>query len=132
MEKLSKQYFNFLKELIKQSFTSVKIVREIDYAEIKAIEIYAQYENYKIKIAESIGKEGRKYSYYILKSNKVLGGFDNVSDVNALKLKYGDKKYKKYRYEKIPHFHSEDKQIVSLTDEIMCEEFIKWVKEKIN
>lgn len=64
------------------------------------------------------------------KDNKVLGGFDNVSDVSALKLKYGDKEYRKYRYEKIPHFHSEDKSTVSLTDEIRCEDFINWVKEK--
>jgi hypothetical protein len=60
----------------------------------------------------------------------VKAGFDNASDADALRLKYGNS-YSQHRLEEIPHYHTFNKQTVELTEQMDCQKFIEWLGQNL-
>jgi hypothetical protein len=93
--------------------------------------MYGDYGPYRIHFREIWRMDGsRKYAYYVLHSSKVVVGFDNASDLRALRLKYGEN-YIHHRLELIPHRHTANKQDVELTPEMNCAALILWLKQHL-
>ncbi|NOX61016.1 MAG: hypothetical protein GXP42_03585 [Chloroflexi bacterium] len=108
-----------------------QVEHEIDASPGRAIlRLRAEYRGRRVFVIELISAKRRKYSYYILQSNRVEAGFDNSPDPRAIRLKYG-KIGRQHAGESIPHLHLEDKKQLTLTDEMTFERFLAWVEEHI-
>jgi len=113
-------------------FSAINIIRHDIYKSHAILQLEAAYGQYHIRIREILITDGtRKYSYYIFINTEIIAGFDNASDPEALRLKYG-KNYTQHRLELIPHAHSAGKQTVRLTEELHCVDFLAWVKQNLD
>ena len=92
------------------------------------LELTGAYGSHRVRLLEIVTPDGRrKYSFYVLRDDEVIVGFDNAADPFALKLKYGAE-YKAHILERIPHCHTEGKTKLALTEEMGCAQFIAWVQ----
>jgi hypothetical protein len=104
----------------------------IDTTRKRAIlRLEGQYRQYRILITELFSDELRKYRYYVLRDDWVEAGFDNSPDPRAIRLKYG-RIGKEYANEYIPHLHQDDKNQLSLTEEMTVSDFVDWVKTNLD
>jgi hypothetical protein len=67
----------------------------------------------------------------VLRDDWVEAGFDNSPDPRAIRLKYG-RIGKEYANEYIPHLHQDDKNHLSLTEEMTVSDFVDWVKTNLD
>jgi hypothetical protein len=95
------------------------------------LRLEGQYRQYRILITELFSDELRKYRYYVLRDDWVEAGFDNSPDPRAIRLKYG-RIGKEYANEYIPHLHQDDKNQLSLTEEMTVSDFVDWVKTNLD
>lgn len=131
METKIKEYFEGLKIAIQDNLQNIKVVKE-DYSQKRyLLKIEGYYQNFCIKISEIIDTQKRKYSYYILKGNEIIAGFDNAADPHAIRQKYGVD-FKEHLLENIPHYHDRGKKELKVLDkETTYYIFFKWLKENL-
>jgi len=122
-------YFNTIISEVIDFFSDVEYTG--DYTPQRAIlRINATYKDHRVFISELISPDYRKYTFYILKDNYVVAGFDNSQDIRAIKLKF--KKPPDNDIDRlIPHLHLKNKTVLELTDEITLTDFINWIKVNI-
>ena len=128
MDEAIRSYFENLREYINQHFNNVHIVRYSSTNERTLIDVYCSFRSYRIRIFELIDGIGRSYAYYVFQNDEIIAGFDNAPDGAALRQRYG-RDFSRHRRERIPHLHGRGKHILSLTDEINCEEFLNWLRQ---
>jgi hypothetical protein len=94
------------------------------------LRLQADYGQYRIVVTELFSDTARKYSYYVLRGERVEAGFDNSPDPRAIRLKYGEIG-PEHAGEPIPHLHLEDKTRLSLTEEMSFLSFVEWLKKNL-
>jgi hypothetical protein len=123
--------FDHLVQLCQTYLTDLVIWRRAKRAEYAVLELQGWYKIYLIQLREILRADGsRKYSYYVIHTDQIVAGFDNAADSDALRLKYGDQ-YTQRRLEEIPHFHTQNKQSVELTNEMTIDTFLDWLKQNL-
>ena len=128
MDEAIRSYFEDLRGYINRHFNNVQVVRYSSSNERTLLDVYCSFRSYRIRIFELIDEIGRSYAYYVFQNDEVIAGFDNAPDGVALRQRYG-REFSRHRQERIPHFHGRGKHILSLADEINCEEFLNWLKQ---
>jgi hypothetical protein len=127
MDGEAEKYFNRIIDLAKKSLQSVKIV-EYDISYRRAfLKIKANHKGFDVRITEVLDKDGRKYSYYLLRGGKVILGFDNAPDIRALKAKYGSQ-FRNHFGENVPHRHGKKKETINLTAEMEFTDFLNEIR----
>lgn len=123
--------FDHIIALCRSAFQNLVILRYQKRPNYAVLELRAEYPPYLIQIREILRIDAsRKYSYYAIRENQVAAGFDNASDPDALRLKYGAE-YTQHRLELIPHYHSQNKETIELTAEMDCQMFIEWLQQNL-
>lgn len=126
MDEKTSRHFAEIIELAQSVFENV--VYEIDATPDRSIlRINAEYGKYQILVTELFSDGIRKYRYYVMRGVWVEAGFDNVPDPRAIRLKYG-KIGEDHAGENVPHLHREDKTKLSLTEEMVFQDFVNWLK----
>jgi hypothetical protein len=122
------EYLDRVTALFAAAFESAHVISRDDRIERCLLEMVGQIGAYRVRLLEVVTRNSpRKYAYYVLQDERVIAGFDNASDAQVRRLKYGDA-HAAHRYERIPHRHGPDKAEVELTDEVACADFIAWVQ----
>lgn len=113
------------------TFTHTIILRREERPQVAILEMSGDYGICQVHLREIWRADGsRKYAYYVLNQSKIIVGFDNAADPRALRLKYG-RDFVLHRLELIPHYHTEDKSTIELTQEMDCAAFISWLKNNL-
>ena len=121
--------FERIAALARLKLEQVEINQEID-SDRAILTIQGQFSLYRIVLKETISAKGRRYAYYILADNRVMLGFDNHADRQALRLKYGDD-YINHLTDLIPHQHSAHKASLILTPSWKAEQFLNKLDQLI-
>ena len=108
--------------LARTTLEDTTISQEIDL-DRAILTIKGIYSPYQIYIKETINSRGRRYAYYILSGPRVIVGFDNHPDRQALRLKHGSE-FAAHLTEFIPHRHGTDKSTLTLTTPWEAEQFL--------
>jgi hypothetical protein len=117
--------------LAQATFEDVTVIHRDENDFRAVLRLVEQYRDYQVHLREVLRPDGsRKYAYYVIQAGQVFAGFDNMPDTEALRLKYGNE-YSQHRQETIPHFHSQHKQTVELTDEMTAEAFFEWLEQNL-
>lgn len=111
-------------------FEQVEFVSDVTPARA-ILRLQATYGLYQIFIRELFSDGLRKYSYYILRDDRVTAGFDNSPDPRAIRLKYGSIG-KEHVGEPVPHLHLENKAQMSLTEDMVFSAFIDWLEQNLS
>ena len=120
-------YFAGIIQLAEATFDTVQTT--IDSTPKRSmLRLDATYGRYRVLVTELFGDRMRKYRYYLLQGSYVEAGFDNSPDPRALRLKYGVIG-QAHAGEHIPHLHRVNKTELTLTDEMVFETFVYWLKE---
>ena len=120
------KYLDDLIDFVKSKFEDVCITLRDESIKRSLLNLECKYKTYRIVIREVITSTSRIYSYYILSETKIIYGFDNAPDATALRLKYAENA--RYHQGKLtPHCHTEDKQMLILTEEYNCQKFFEWI-----
>lgn len=90
-------------------------------------ELHGLWKGYDIRLKAIYSSKGRMYSYYVLKQQRIIVGFDNYPDRQVLKQKYGQQ-FNQHLSDLISHKHSLDKQTVELTKFIDIKSFFEWLE----
>ncbi|MFQ6120717.1 MAG: DUF6516 family protein [Methanosarcinales archaeon] len=129
MDQEIREYFAEIITYVEEHFENIEIKQ--DLSERRALlKIKCRLRDFKIKITEVIDEDKRKYSYYLIKNDTIIFGFDNAPDPTALKIKYGNG-YKQHRTEYIPHFHGKGKRHTELTEETRFEDFLEEINRSL-
>ena len=129
MDEKTSRHFAEIIELAESVFENV--VYEIDATPDRSIlRIEAEYGKYQILVTELFSDGLRKYRYYMMRGDRVEAGFDNAPDPRAIRLKY-EKIGEEHAGENVPHLHREDKTQLHLTEEMIFQDFVDWVKSNL-
>ena len=129
MDEKTSRHFAEIIELAESVFENV--VYEIDATPDRSIlRIEAEYGKYQILVTELFSDGLRKYRYYMMRGDRVEVGFDNAPDPRAIRLKY-EKIGEEHAGENVPHLHREDKTQLHLTEEMIFQDFVDWVKSNL-
>ncbi len=129
MAEPTKSYFAKLIKLTQQNLDEV-ISHQLDLNSERALwEVQGLFKQYSIRLKEIFSKSGRLYSYYVIRDNEVLVGFDNYPDRRALQYKYGQN-YKRHLGKLVPHQHGERKETLQLTEEMTIEIFMDYLQKQ--
>lgn len=90
------------------------------------LRLQAHYKHFEISLTELIADKQRKYRYYVLSKDKVIVGFDNSPDPQAVRLKFG--RMGSFAGSLVPHVHLDNKRTIELTDEMTFPMFIEWLE----
>lgn len=127
----ARRHFDTLVQQAEQSLHSIHIVRLSFGQERALIDLEGMWGEYRIILSEIHRSDtSRRYAYYVLNSeNRMLVGFDNSSDVLAIKMRYGDD-WRQHLHEEIPHLH-DDQNSLQLTDQMDISQFFKWLRTNL-
>ena len=129
MDEKNSRHFAEIIKLAESVFENV--VYEIDATPDRSIlRIEAEYAKYQILVTELFSDGLRKYRYYMMRGDRVEAGFDNAPDPRAIRLKY-EKIGEEHAGENVPHLHREDKTQLYLTEEMIFQDFVDWVKSNL-
>jgi len=119
----ARRHFDALVEQVEQHLYSTRIVR-LSFGEKRAlIDLERTWDDHRVILSEIHRPDiSRRYAYYVLDSdNQMVVGFDNSSDVLAIKMRFGDD-WRQHLHEEVPHLH-DDQTSVQLTDEMDVSRF---------
>lgn len=122
MANTAREDFERITALARTRLDQVEISQEVD-PDRAILTISGYYLAYRIILKETISGRGRRYAYYILSDNRVMAGFDNHPDRQALRLKYGDD-FASHLNDLIPHRHGPNKSSLQLTPPWTAEQFL--------
>lgn len=129
MVEQTSRHFTEIIELAKSVFKNVTY--EIDETPNRSIlRLEAEHGKYKILVTELFSTEIRKYRYYVMFNDSVEAGFDNAPDPRAIRLKYG-KIGHQHSGKNVPHLHTENKTKLQITEEMVFQDFIDWIKNNL-
>ena len=94
------------------------------------LRLTAEYGKCRVIATELWNRDERKYSYYVLRGTYIEAGFDNSPDPQAIRLKFG-RIGSEHEQEYVPHLHTENKQRLTLTDEIDFHFFLEWLTNNV-
>ena len=126
MEKASQLYFATVTQLVYDALDKIEVERLDRNPERALWEVHGMRGPYHIRLKEIHTQTERLYSYYILKENEVVAGWDNYPDRQVLRQKYG-KDVHKHLFESIPHKHGFHKATIELTEEMSVALFLQYV-----
>jgi hypothetical protein len=130
MAKPTRSYFETLTNLVQNALDKITLNR-LDFNPERVLwEVHGSQGQYHIRFKEVHTKAERLYSYYVIRNNEVIVGFDNYPDRHVLRQKYG-KDFSKHLFEQVPHKHGFCKTTIELTEEINVVMFLKYLKENI-
>ncbi len=86
------------------------------------------YGHLHIRLKEIHTSTERLYSYYVLKENEVIVGWDNYPDRQVLRQKYG-RDFHRHLFESVPHKHGFRKTTLELTEEMSVAVFLEYFNE---
>ena len=122
--------FETLKERVYETLDAIRVNR-LDVNPDRALwEIVGAFGAYEVHIKEIYSLTGRMYSYYVIRENEVIIGFDNYPDRQVLQQKFG-KESKKHLFELVPHKHGRGKATLELTEELSLFKFLAYLREQI-
>lgn len=124
----SEKHIRTLIEEAKKFLTNINILHN-DIGQHRAIiDLEGIWKEYRIIVSEVHRKDkGIRYAYYVLdKDNILIQGFDNSTDIVAIKLKYG-KNWKSYIHEEVPHQHDREGNLSLTQTDINFETFRTWI-----
>ena len=125
------QHFDRILALCRVTCMHITLIVREERPQRALLKLTARYNDFELHISEIVFPDGsRKYAYYVLNNQKIIVGFDNAPDPEALKLKYGTK-YARHRLETLPHRHTANKANIMLTDAIEFEQFLTWIQENL-
>jgi hypothetical protein len=120
-----KRYFENIISLANRTFDKVEY--NLDSTPERAIlKLQAAYGKLRVFVTELFSDNARKYRYYILHGDWIIAGFDNSPDPRVIRKKYG-KIGKEHVGEFVPHL--QNKTILSLTEEMDFQAFVRWLEE---
>ncbi len=131
MDRDTRSHFGRVIDLVFDYLSDVVIIQNEITSNRAILEIHAQFGDWAVRLKEIRADAGDSYAYYALRAGRVIIGFDNYADLNAIKAKYG-RDYRRHLEEQIPHKHSRDKQHVELTDPFTAREFIWSLQQMID
>jgi len=130
MAQEASRYFDDLIDFVRNSFEEVQVTLR-DESDVRALlNVECRYGKHRVTIREILTGTSRRYSYYVLLGEEVVYGFDNASDMTALRLKYG-RDAKRHTGELIPHCHTQRKQDILLSEEYTCQKLVEWMRRNI-
>ncbi len=122
MDRANRRFTEII-NLAKNRLKNVEIIENDISIQRALLKLKGDFNAFSVRITEIIDKKKRKYSYYVLKENEVIFGYDNAPDIRALKLKFGDE-YHKHLNESVPHYHGKNKKEIKIGNEIQFEDFM--------
>ncbi len=124
----TRRHFDELIRNTERRLQQVRIVRLEIGSQRALIDVEGLWGNYRIILSEIHRPDGSlRYAYYVLDNeNRLVVGFDNSSDVQALKMRYGDD-WREHLHEEIPHSHDSHHEL-RLTGEINVFRFFDWLQ----
>ena len=127
MAQPTRRYFASLTSLVQEALYKVSFNR-LDFNPDRVIwEAHGSLECFDIRLKEIFTRSGRMYSYYIIKGDDVVVGFDNYPDRRALRQKYG-RGFTAHLSQLIPHKHGARKTTLELTSEMSVELFLDYIQ----
>ncbi|MBX3052117.1 MAG: hypothetical protein KF753_11615 [Caldilineaceae bacterium] len=124
----ARRYFDGLIRDLGDFLRDVRVTRLEIGSERALIDVEGMWGEHRIILSEIHRPDGSsRYAYYILDSeNRLVAGFDNSSDVQAIKMQY-DTDWRQHLHEEIPHRHDGQKNM-RLTDKIDASRFLAWLQ----
>jgi hypothetical protein len=114
---------------VEEVFDEVVLSR-LDVTSERAIwEVQGSVGEYNIRFKEVFIQAGRMYSYYVIKEEEVVVGFDNYPDRRVLREKYG-RDFQTHLSELVAHKHGSRKESLELTGEMTVEMFLNYLYEQ--
>ncbi len=89
MEQPARRYFETLTSLVQEALYEIRFNRLHFNPDRVIWEAHGSLECFDVRLKEIFTRSGRMYSYYVIKGNEVVVGFDNYPDRRALRQKYG-------------------------------------------
>ncbi len=132
MERRDEKNLGKLIELLESIFEEVRIVQQRATEALLLLRAECRYRKFRVKITEIVDGQGRNYSFYLLRGDTVVVGFDNSEDRRAQIMKYGKRNWKKYFRERVPHQHTYDRKEMRLTEEMSVPAFIAWLRDHLD
>jgi len=132
VERRDEKNLGELIELLEGAFEEVHIIQRRATEALFLLRAECRYRNFRVKITEIVDNQGRNYSFYLLRGDTVIVGFDNSEDRRAQILKYGKRNWKKHFRERVPHLHTFDRKEMRLTDEMSVVDFITWLRDYLD
>ena len=131
MDRPAREYIEELIKAAQTHFSALRVVQRDERRTRSLIELEGRWGSYRIIISEIILAEDIRYAYYVLDAeNRLVQGFDNTPDVQAVKLRYG-KEYRAHLGERVPHQHTATGDL-SLTEPMTLSRFIDWLTEHLS
>jgi len=130
MAQPTRRYFATLTALVQKFLHNVSFQRLNSNPDRVIWEVHGSWERFDIRLKEIFNQSGRMYSYYVLKEDGVVVGFDNYPDRRALRQKYGQD-FTAHLSELIPHKHTAHKATLELTSEMSVEGFLDYFRAKV-
>lgn len=131
MAQEASRYFDNLIDFVKNNFADAQVTLRDESDARALLNMECRYGKHRVVIREILTGTSRRYSYYLLLGEEVVYGFDNASDITALRMKYG-RDAKRHIGELISHCHTEGKRDISLTEEYTCQKLVKWIRTNIS
>lgn len=126
MAKPPRSYFDSLTRLVRTVLETIALNR-LDFNPDRVLwEIHGSKGEYQIRLKEIHTLAGRLYSYYLIRHNDVVVGFDNYPDRQVLRQKYGDD-FQQHLFEQTPHKHGLRKTTLELTEDMSVEAFLAFI-----
>ncbi len=126
----TQDYFAELSSQIQNVVESISLKRLEMNPERALWEIHAFLKSHHIRFKEIHTPAERLYSYYVIRNNEVIIGFDNYPDRHVLRQKYGDD-FHKHLFEAVPHKHGFRKTAFELTEEMSVSGFLTYLTETL-
>ncbi len=130
MAQPTRRYFETLTSLVQEALYEIRFNRLHFNPDWVIWEAHGSLECFDVRLKEIFTRSGRMYSYYVIKGNEVVVGFDNYPDRRALRQKYG-RGFRAYLSQMIPHRHGAHKSTLELTSEMSAELFLNYIRQKI-
>lgn len=127
----ARKYFDELIRTAERYLHLARIIRLEIGTNRALIDIEGQWGEHRIVLSEIHRPDGSvRYAYYALdRNNRLVIGFDNSSDIQAIKMRFGNE-WRQHLHEEVPHKHDSQGNL-QLTDEMDANQFVNWLQTNL-
>lgn len=130
MDRNPREHFETVIELAHAKLTDVRVLQNDVSSNRAILQIRGKYRSFDVWLKEILLRSGNIYSYYVVKEDTVIVGFDNYPDARILQAKFG-KRFRSHLEDLVPHRHGRDKQSITLTNPLNAKEFLNLLEELV-
>lgn len=127
----ARRHFDELIQTTERYLHQPRIIRLEIGAQRALIDIEAQWGGHRIVLPEIHRPDGSlRYVYYALdRNNRLVIGFDNSSDIQAIKMRFWNE-WRQHLHEEVPHKH-DSQQNLQLTNTMDAIQFVNWLQTNL-